>query len=111
MFGSMNTYTSMLDKSLEAEKISVSVIGENIVVVDDDCFYVSGTGPFGLALASRLSEAGAELRLGTRDMNSVRCEVPGAVRLVSNKVRHKTVSTTLPADHDHSCVMILHCFG
>ena len=36
MFGSMNTYTSMLDKSLEAEKISVSVIGENIVVVDDD---------------------------------------------------------------------------
>ena len=39
MFGSMHTYTSMLDKSLEAEQISVSVVG---------------TGPFGVALSNRL---------------------------------------------------------
>ena len=55
MFGSMHTYTSVLDKSLEAERISVSVLG---------------TGPFGLALASRLAEAGAEVRLGSRSVTT-----------------------------------------
>ena len=55
MFGSMHTYTSVLDKSLEAERISVSVLG---------------TGPFGLALASRLAEAGAEVRLGSRSVTA-----------------------------------------
>ena len=91
MFGSMHTYTSMLDKSMEAERISVSVLG---------------TGPFGLALATRLAEAGAEVRLGSRsvpanhrvlwssfvnnlcfrDVNSLRCQIPPGVKLVQNKV-------------------------
>ena len=75
MFGSMNTYTSVLDtradRSLEAERMAVSVIG---------------TGPFGLALASRLSEAGAEVRLGTRDVNTVRCQIPQGVKLINIKV-------------------------
>ena len=70
MFGSMNTYTSMLDKSMELEKISVSIIG---------------TGPFGLALATRLSEGGASVWLGTRDINSLRCEVPGSISVVKTR--------------------------
>ena len=53
MFGSMHTYTSVLDRSMEAERISVSVLG---------------TGPLGLALATRLAEAGAEVRLGSRSV-------------------------------------------
>ena len=106
MFGSMHTYTSVLDRSMEAERISVSVLG---------------TGPLGLALATRLAEAGAEVRLGSRsgslvifiltiwiqsslnnlnlqifvlnnenlyfrDVNSVRCQIPPGVKLVQNKV-------------------------
>ena len=48
MFGSMHTYTSVLDRSLDAaraERTAVSVVG---------------TGPLGRALAARLAEAGAE---------------------------------------------------
>ena len=55
MFGSMHTYTSVLDRSMEAERISVSVLG---------------TGPLGLALATRLAEAGAEVRLGSRSVSA-----------------------------------------
>ena len=55
MFGSMHTYTSVLDRSMEAERISVSVLG---------------TGPLGLALATRLAEAGAEVRLGSRSVTA-----------------------------------------
>ena len=73
MFGSMHTYTSMLDRaSMEVERMSVSVVG---------------TGPFGLALSSRLAEAGAEVRLGSRDVNNVRGQVAPGAKLVHNKVR------------------------
>ena len=51
----MHTYTSVLDRSMEAERISVSVLG---------------TGPLGLALATRLAEAGAEVRLGSRSVSA-----------------------------------------
>ena len=69
MFGSLNTYTSVLDPAKET--MSVSILG---------------TGEFGRALASRLAEAGAEVRLGTRDINNVRCEVGPGVDIVTNKV-------------------------
>ena len=51
----MHTYTSVLDRSMEAERMSVSVLG---------------TGPLGLALATRLAEAGAEVRLGSRSVSA-----------------------------------------
>ena len=70
MFGSMNTYTSVLDKSMELERMTVSVIG---------------TGPFGLALATRLSEGGASVWLGTRDMERIRCEVPGTITVLKTR--------------------------
>ena len=69
MFGSLNTYTSVLDPAKET--MSVSILG---------------TGDFGRSLASRLAEAGAEVRLGTRDINNVRCEVGPGVDIVTNKV-------------------------
>ena len=74
MFGSMHTYTSVLDRSLDAaraERTAVSVVG---------------TGPMGRALAARLAEAGAEVRLGTRSLDTVRCEAPPGVSIVTNKV-------------------------
>ena len=69
MFGSLNTYTSVLEPAKET--MSVSILG---------------TGEFGRSLASRLAEAGAEVRLGTRDINNVRCEVGPGVDIVTNKV-------------------------
>ena len=73
MFGSLHTYSSPSQPSLpdtKSERLSVSVLG---------------TGDFGRALAARLAEAGAEVRLGTRDINTVRCEVGPGVNIVTNK--------------------------
>ena len=70
MFGSMNTYTSVLDKSMELERMTVSV---------------TGTGPFGLALATRLSEGGASVWLGTRDIDTIRCQVTGAISVLKTR--------------------------
>ena len=73
MFGSLHTYTSAAYPSLsdhKSERISVSVLG---------------TGDFGRALAARFAEAGADVRLGTRDINKVRCEVGPGVNIVTNK--------------------------
>ena len=73
MFGSLHTYTSAAYPSLsdnKSERIAVSVLG---------------TGDFGRALAARLAEAGADVRLGTRDINTVRCEVGPGVNIVTNK--------------------------
>ena len=68
MFGSLNTYTSVLEPARET--MSVSVLG---------------TGEFGRALAARLAEAGAEVRLGTRDINNLRCEAGPGVDIVTNR--------------------------
>ena len=70
MFGSMNTYTSVLDKSMELERMTVSVIG---------------TGPFGVSLAKRLCDGGASVWLGTRDIDRLRCEVPGAITVIKTR--------------------------
>ena len=79
MFGSLHTYnttafpSSLPDhrsQSQDSERLSVSVLG---------------TGDFGRALAARLAEAGADVRLGTRDINTVRCEVGPGVNIVTNK--------------------------
>ena len=91
MFGSMHTYTSVLDRSLDAaraERTAVSVVG---------------TGPMGRALAARLAEAGAEVRLGTRSLDTVRCEAPPGVSIVTNKVacwwHHGSVCHGVSTDH------------
>ena len=55
---------------MELEKMTVSVIG---------------TGPFGVALATRLSEGGASVWIGTRDIDRLRCEVPGTVSVVRTR--------------------------
>ena len=47
----MATYSSLLDRPAELERIAVSVLG---------------TGQFGTALAARLAEAGAEVELIVR---------------------------------------------
>ena len=62
-----HTYAS-LPEDMEAEQLAVSIIG---------------TGPFGRGLAERLAEGGAKVWLGTREPANLRCEVPGAVTVVS----------------------------
>ena len=57
MFGSINTYSSVMDKSMELERMTVSIVG---------------TGPMGLGLANRLSEGGVSVWLGTRDTQNLR---------------------------------------
>ena len=63
-----HTYAS-LPADVEAEQLAVSIVG---------------TGPFGRGLAERLAEGGAKVWLGTREPASLRCEVPGAVTVVSS---------------------------
>ena len=46
---------------------------------------VIGTGPFGVALASRLSEGGASVWVGTRDIDRIRCEIPGAITVLKTR--------------------------
>ena len=85
MFGSMHTYTSMLDRPGEASLMEVERMAVSVV----------GTGPFGLALSSRLAEAGAEVRLGSRNVNNVRGHVAPGVKLVHNKVRSLSVRSKI----------------
>ena len=79
MFGSLHTYSSPFPTTTSLPDQPRSEVSERLSVS------VLGTGDFGRALAARLAEAGAEVRLGTRDINTVRSEVGPGVNIVTNK--------------------------